>query len=105
METSKGQGPAGDGSGDDQYSLAKILTIWAVVAVPMPILAFVVAPAFAEVGTMRFGLTFWFLMIGGMMWQFVVSMVVLAQEGSLRSWTTCPAIQRLESEVIRRFGG
>ena len=35
----------------DQYSLAKILTIWAVVAVPMPILAFVVAPAISETGT------------------------------------------------------
>ena len=72
--------------GDDQYSLTKILTIWAVVTVPMPILAFVVAPAMAEEGTMRFAFTFWFLMIVGMIWQFIVSMIVLAREGSLRSW-------------------
>ncbi|MDJ0629621.1 MAG: CPBP family intramembrane metalloprotease [Rhodobacter sp.] len=72
----------------DQYSLAKILTIWAVVAVPMPILAFVIAPAIAEAGTMRHAFTFWFLMIGGMIWQFIVSLIVLAQEGALKSWTT-----------------
>ncbi len=72
---------------DDQYSLTKILTIWAVVAVPMPILAFVAAPAMAEEGTMRFAFTFWFLMIAGMIWQFVVAMALLAQEGALRSWT------------------
>ena len=78
----------GVGRDTDQYSLTKILTIWAVVAVPMPILAFVVAPAIAEVGTMKHAFTFWFLMIGGMIWQFIVSMIVLAQEGSLRSWAT-----------------
>lgn len=71
---------------DAQYSLTKILTIWAVVAVPMPILAFIVAPAIADEGTMRFGIIFWVLMIAGMIWQFVVSMFVLAREGSLRSW-------------------
>lgn len=75
----------GDG---DQYSLAKILTIWAVVTIPMPILAFVVAPAISDVGTMQHAFTFWFLMIAGMIWQFVVSMIVLAQEGALRSWPT-----------------
>ncbi len=32
---------------DNQYSLAKILIIWALVAIPMPILAFIVAPAWA----------------------------------------------------------
>ncbi len=71
---------------ESQYSLTKILTIWAVVAVPMPILAFVVAPALPEVGTMQQAFTFWFLMIAGMIWQFIVSMVVLAREGSLSSW-------------------
>ena len=70
----------------DQYSLTKILAIWALVAVPMPILAFVVAPAIADVGTIKHGFTFWFLMIAGMIWQFIVSMIVLAQDGALSSW-------------------
>ena len=88
MERSAGHNSAGGGQGDDQYSLMKILAIWAVVTVPMPILAFVVAPAIAEVGTIQHGFTFWFLMIAGMIWQFVVSMIVLTQEGALNSWAT-----------------
>ena len=75
-------------SDGEQYSLTKILTIWAVVAVPMPILAFIIAPALAEAGTMRHAFIFWYLMIAGMIWQFVVSMIVLAQERSLSSWAT-----------------
>lgn len=71
---------------EDQYSLTKILTIWAIVAVPMPILGFAIAPTFAEIGTTEHVFVFWYLMIAGMIWQFVVSMVVLGQEGSLRSW-------------------
>ena len=73
---------------DDQYSLTKILTIWAIVAVPMPVLGFIVAPIFAEVGTVQHVFVFWYLMIAGMIWQFVVSMIVLGREGSLQSWTT-----------------
>lgn len=70
----------------DQYSLAKILGIWAAVTVPMPILAFVVAPAMAEVGSLEWLLLVWYLLIGGMIWQCFLSMILLYQEGSLRSW-------------------
>lgn len=70
----------------DQYSLIKILVIWFAVTAPMPFLAFVVAPALAEIGTIEHAFTFWFLMIGGMIWQFIVSMIVLAREGALGSW-------------------
>ncbi len=30
---------------ESQYSLAKILGIWAIVSLPMPVLVFVIAPA------------------------------------------------------------
>ena len=62
------------------------MTIWAVVTVPMPILAFFIAPALAVEGTIRHAFTFWYLMIAGMVWQFIVSIFVLSREGSLRSW-------------------
>lgn len=41
-------------TGGDQYGLLKILTIWAAVAVPMPIPAFVISPALFVVGTMQY---------------------------------------------------
>ncbi len=87
-----------------QYSLTKILMIWTVVTVPMPILAFIVAPAIAEVGTMQHAFTFWFLMIAGMAWQFVVSMVVLAREGSLSSWSVFKERVWLNAPLDRRTG-
>lgn len=69
-----------------QYSLTKILVIWALVAVPMPVLAFFVAPNLAPALGLDAGLTIWLLMIAGMIWQFVLSVVLLALEG-LPDWT------------------
>ena len=70
-----------------QYSLAKILGIWGAVAVPMPILAFVVAPAMAEVGSLEWLLLVWYLLIGGMIWQFILSMILLYRELDHFTWT------------------
>lgn len=72
---------------DEQYSLKKILGIWALVAIPMPILAFVVAPALAPHVNIPLLLLVWFLLIGGMMWQFVVSMVILYRELDEFTWS------------------
>lgn len=71
---------------EGQYSLLKILTIWALVAVPMPIMAFIVAPAISTPGTVSALLTVWYLMIVGMVWQFVLSVVLLYQELDNFTW-------------------
>lgn len=71
---------------DRQYSLTKILLIWAAVTIPMPILAFVISPMVHEVGSTSWMLLAWYLLIGGMIWQFILSMILLYQEGALRSW-------------------
>lgn len=75
---------------DTQYSLAKILSIWAVVAVPMPILAFVIGPMLAPEGTWQLGVRIWMLMIGGMIWQFIISFIILYRELDHFTW---PAIK------------
>lgn len=75
---------------DGQYSLLKIMTIWAVVAVPMPILAFVIGPRLASEGTWQSLVTVWLLLIGGMIWQFIVSVVILYHELDQFTW---PAIK------------
>ena len=48
-----------------QYSLTKILLIWLAVALPMPILAFWVAPQLAVVTGLHLGIAIWALMILG----------------------------------------
>lgn len=73
---------------DQQYGLGKIIAIWGLAAVPMPILAFVVAPAIAPVGTAHTVLVVWYLMIIGMSWQFILSVILLQQECGLQNWRT-----------------
>ena len=63
-----------------QYSLAKILSIWAVAAVPMGVLAFVVGPVVIPHTSLHPGLVHWILMVVGMAWLFVVSLAVLRRE-------------------------
>ena len=69
----------------DQYTLWQILAIWAVAALPMALLTWVVFPAIIPSSPLHPGITYWLLMIAGMGWQFVVSVVILYRElGTLR---------------------
>jgi hypothetical protein len=76
---------------DTQYSLLKILTIWAIVAIPMPILAFVVAPMIAPQGHWHYLLSAWLMLICGMIWQFIVSVWILYHELDDFTWTAIKA--------------
>lgn len=74
-------------TGADPYSAVQILSIWALAAVPMGLLAWVAAPALIPRSPLHPGITYWLLMIAGMAWQFVVSLALLYRElGTLR-WT------------------
>jgi len=69
----------------DQYTLRQIIGIWALVALPMALLAWVVTPAIIPHVPLNPDLTFWLMMIAGMAWQFVVALVILYRElGTLR---------------------
>ena len=70
---------------ESQYSLAKILGIWVVAAVPMPILSFVIGPAIASQVDLKVEIVRWMTIIVGLAWLFVLSMIVLHRElGTLR---------------------
>src|SRR5512141_1374799 len=69
----------------DQYTLWQILGIWALVALPMALLAWVVAPVVIPYSPFPPGITVWLLIIAGMAWEFVVSLVIVRRElGTLR---------------------
>lgn len=75
----------GPASESQQYSLTRILVIWASVTVPMGVLAFVVAPALMQRTPLHPGLVYWICLVAGMAWQFVLSLMILRQElGGLR---------------------
>ena len=82
-----------------QYTLWQILGIWAIVALPMALITWVVAPAVIPYSPLHPGITFWLLIIAGMVWQFVVSLVIVYHElGTLRWSAIC---QRLWLQTPR----
>ncbi|MHC5066470.1 MAG: hypothetical protein ACYTG5_21145, partial [Planctomycetota bacterium] len=70
-----------------QYSVARILAIWAAAAIPMALLGWVVAPALGA-GSEQPGLVRLALMTVGLAWQFVLVVIVLGREGIDRSWSS-----------------
>jgi CAAX protease family protein len=79
-------------AGVKQYSLGQIFAVWAAAALPMGILAWVVAPAikdgFSGAGHVPLIKALLLLLTGGMIWQFVLVMgLVWFEQRSLR-WST-----------------
>jgi uncharacterized protein len=95
----------------DQYTLWQILGIWALVALPMALLSWVVAPVIIPYSPLHPGITFWLLMIAGMTWQFVVSLVIIYRElGTLRwsairrrTWLQIPRDPKTDQPNPRLF--
>jgi membrane protease YdiL (CAAX protease family) len=81
-----------------QYSLAKILGVWALAAAPMGAMGWVVLPLAApDAGShpLGFGVTRLALLTSGLVWLFVLSMVIVRrEEGDLR-WATVKRRLRL----------
>ncbi len=71
---------------DAQYSLGKILAIWAAVALPMPLMAFWLAPGVATKVDHHPMLVTWYFLIAGMVWQFVLSVLLLRRELDEFTW-------------------
>lgn len=73
---------------NEQYSLRKIIMIWALSAFPMAFLAFVFTPAMIwSFGTSPI-LTFWTAMLIGLVWQFILSLLILKHDGHPLTWNT-----------------
>jgi uncharacterized protein len=84
----------------EQYSLARILGIWALAAAPMGILNWIVFPLLAleiESDPLGFGITLLVLLTLGLVWLFVLSMIIVRrEEGDLR-WATVKRRLRLNT--------
>ena len=91
------QGPSSERQ-SEQYSLAKILGIWALATVPMGVLGWIVFPLLAsDSGSdpLGFGVTRLVLLTLGLVWLFVLSMIIVRrEEGDLR-WATVKRRLRL----------
>lgn len=90
-----------------QYSLAKILGIWALATVPMGMLSWVVFPALSpdyNSDPLGAAVTRFVLLTLGLIWLFVLSMIIVRQEeGDLR-WATIKRRLRLNTPRDVRTG-
>lgn len=78
---------------DGQYTVRRLLTIWATATIPMATLAWVVWPSMKNSSPLNPGMLFWLLMLVGMVWQFVLALIVLRLElGTLRWSVLAPRI-------------
>jgi len=84
----------------EQYSLAKILSIWALAAVPMGILSWIIFPAVSpdfRSDPLGAGVTRVVLLTIGLIWLFVLSMIIVRQEEGYLRWTTVKRRLRLNT--------
>jgi membrane protease YdiL (CAAX protease family) len=92
---------------DDQYSLTKILGIWALAALPMGILSWIVFPALSpdpNTDPLGAGVTRIAVLTIGLIWSFILSLIiVLQEEGNLR-WETIKRRLRLNAPLDPKTG-
>jgi len=71
-----------------QYSLPTVLAVWAAAALPMGLLAWVVAPALAGQvrADRRFAVTLMLALTGGLIWQFLLVLALVAREQKSLRW-------------------
>ena len=70
-----------------QYSLGKILLVWAAAAVPMGVLGWVVAPALAA-GSAKPGFVRLAVLSIGLVWQFALVVILLYRETGTLRWSS-----------------
>jgi uncharacterized protein len=76
-----------DHSSIPQYSLGRILLVWAAAAIPMGILGWLVAPALAR-DAQRPDLVRLAVLTVGLIWQFVLTLILLYRETGTLQWST-----------------
>jgi membrane protease YdiL (CAAX protease family) len=101
------QGELASADQSSQYSLGTILGIWALAAVPQGILGWIVFPAVspdASIDPLGAGVTRLALITVGLIWLFVLAMLIVwREEGDLR-WATLKRRLRLNSPRDPRTG-
>jgi hypothetical protein len=93
----------------EQYSLSKICLIWALATAPMVLMAFVVTPAvikgFDIPASIPAFVVFWPFMIIGLVWQFVLSLIIVKKECGNVKWATIRERRKVYYEESDHYQG
>jgi membrane protease YdiL (CAAX protease family) len=89
IDTTTAARPAAGDEAIPQYSRGMVLAVWAAAAVPMALLAWVVAPTVASDGASqeRFFITLLTALMFGLLWQAVLVVILVMRERRDPSWT------------------
>jgi uncharacterized protein len=91
-----------------QYSLLRILAVWAAAALPMGALAWLVAPALADElggeGDVPMGKALLICLTAGLIWQFVLVVILVVREQGTLRWSTVREALWLRSPRSPRSG-
>lgn len=71
---------------EKQYGPLTILILWALAAGPMGFIRFYLAPLLTQRSGMHPGIMYWMLMVAGMVWLFLLSLIVLKLELGRFRW-------------------
>jgi membrane protease YdiL (CAAX protease family) len=93
-----------------QYSLAKILGVWAAAAVPMGVLAWVVAPLLSDQlgGRDPFAEALLTCLTAGLIWQFALTLILVRRELGTLQWSRVREalwLQPPQDPKTKRVGG
>lgn len=89
---------------DNQYSLKYILIIWALSAIPMGVLAFVITPKVVAIANWPALIVYWIAVIIGLAWQFILSLIILKRDGHELNWQTVVTRMKYQRPVNPKTG-
>lgn len=89
---------------NNQYSLKKILIIWALSAMPMGVLAYVITPRVVAITNWSLLIVYWWAVIAGLFWQFILSLIILKQDGHVLNWRTVTTRMKYQKPVHPKTG-
>lgn len=87
-----------------QYSLSKIILIWGLSAFPMGVLAYFVAPRLEKVIDQPPLIIYWGAVIVGLIWQFLLAVIILKKEGYPFNWSTIRDRAKYQTPINPKTG-
>ena len=91
----------------NQYSIIKIIGIWLLAAAPMGILVYIINPIISpsfESDPLGAAFSRTSLITAGLIWQFILSLIIIRQEEGNMSWTTIKERLRLNTPIDPKTG-
>ena len=89
---------------DKPYSLKKILLIWAASAIPMGVLAYVITPEIVKFTEWSPVIVYWFAVNLGLVWQFILALIVLKLDGNKLNWQTVVTRMKYQRPINPKTG-